>query len=400
MIFDYKAKTSSGEEVKGTEEAQSKFEVYKKLQDKNLIPISVSEKKRKLNQPITLFSSVSTHQKIIFVRNIATMLDAGLSISRALTIMGKQTRNPYFKKILENIENSIKQGKSLTESLKVYPKVFPPLFVSMVSAGEESGKLSEALNVIGDQTEKSYLLLKKVKGALIYPSIVILAMVGIGIFMLIFVVPTLTSTFIELNVELPLTTKLVIGASDLIRNNFISALLALVVIFVAIYFASKTKRGKRFLGYASLKIPVIGEIIKQVNAARTARTLSSLLSSGVTVIEALRITEDVLQNPLYKEVISKAKKKVEVGDPMSKVFGEAEDIYPIYVGEMMAVGEETGEISPMLGKVASFFEGEVDQKTKDMSTIIEPFLMIIIGLAVGFFAVSMITPMYSLVNAF
>lgn len=402
MLFVYEAKNSKGETIKGEETADSKLILYKRLQEHNMMLLNATEKKSSglfSKEGISLLKRVSVHQRIVFARNLAVMMNAGLPLSRALLIMTKQTRNMYFKSILEAIENSIRSGKTFSESLKAYPKVFPHLFVAMVGAGEESGKLTEALQVIADQTEKNYLLLKKVKGALIYPGVIITAMLGIAIFMLVYIVPTLTSTFKELNVDLPSSTQFIIWLSESLKNNFILSVVTVIAAIAGFIFLMKSEKGKMAFNYVILKFPIIGNLVKQINAARTARTLSSLLSSGVSVVESLRITGDVLQNHYYKKVLKEAQKQVQVGAPISAVFTKAQDVYPIYVGEMMAVGEETGEIGPMLQKVAQFFEEEVEQQTKDMSTIIEPFLMLIVGAGVGFFALSMIAPMYSLVDA-
>jgi type IV pilus assembly protein PilC len=240
--------------------------------------------------------------------------------------------------------------------------------------------------------------MKKVKGALLYPCIIISLMIVMAFFMLVFVVPTLTSTFKELNVELPLMTRIIVGTSDFLRAYYLLAFAGIAAIIVALRYFLKTVTGKKIFDTVILKFPIIGTLVKEVNAARTARTLSSLLGSGVSVVDSLHITSDVMQNVNYKRVLLEAEKKIQLGSPISGVFLEAEKIYPIYVGEMISVGEETGELGPMLGKVAQFFESEVEQKTKDMSTIIEPFLMIIVGVAVGFFALSMVSPMYSLAD--
>jgi type IV pilus assembly protein PilC len=401
MKFTYTAKKPTGETVTATEEFESKIDLYKKLHQDGLILVSSEEivTNSIFKMKINLFGKrVKLHDKIVFARNLAVMLGAGLTLSRGITIIAKQTRGAYFKEVLEKLENDLRAGKSFNEALSNYPKVFPNLFVSMVAAGEESGKLGEALETVGSQMEKNYLLVRKVKGALIYPAIIICLMIVMGIFMLIFVVPTLTSTFKELNVELPLMTRIVIGVSDFLRNHFLAGLIGAIAIISSIIYAAQTPRGKRILDTIILKFPLIGGLVKEMNAARTTRTLSSLLGSGVSVVDSLRITADVLQNSHYKTVLHEAEKKIQIGSSISSVFLEAEKIYPIYVGEMISVGEETGELGHMLSKVAVFFEGEVEQKTKDMSTIIEPFLMVIVGAAVGFFALSMISPMYSLAD--
>jgi type IV pilus assembly protein PilC len=268
----------------------------------------------------------------------------------------------------------------------------------MVRAGEESGNLVNSLEVLANQMEKNYLLQKRIRGALIYPGIILCLMVAIAIIMMIFVVPTLTATFTEVNAKLPLSTQIVINSSNLVKDHlFIVLGGGFLVVFSVMQFFH-TKIGRRIYDYSILRIPLIGGLVKESNSARTARTLSSLLSSGVQFVTAMDITHDVMQNSYYKKILAEAKEVVQRGDPISTVFIKNEYFYPAFVGEMMCVGEETGKLADMLSGVAVYYEDEVEQKTKDMSTIIEPFLMIVIGVAVGFFAVSMIEPMYSVLN--
>ena len=240
--------------------------------------------------------------------------------------------------------------------------------------------------------------MKKVKGAMIYPAIILSVMVVIGILMLVYVVPGLTATFTELHADLPFSTKVVLGISDLLQNHYILMLAGLIAIIFIFISTIRTKKGKWFIDRAIIKIPVIGEIVVQTNSARTTRTMSSLLASGVEVVKCAQITRDVLQNSLYRDVMEKVSVAIQKGQPISKVFEDYESIYPAFVAEMASVGEETGKLSEMFGQTAEYYEEEVEQKTKDMSQIVEPFLMVIIGLAVGFFAVSMITPMYTVLN--
>ena len=246
--------------------------------------------------------------------------------------------------------------------------------------------------------EKSYLLTKKVRGALIYPPVIILVMIVIAILLLIFMVPTLTATFEGLGVELPLSTRILINSSNFLVEHTLAVLVAVMLLVFSIVLFLRTKMGRHLVDNVSVRIPVIGGMIKEFESARTTRTLSSLLSSGVEIIVALDVTIDVLQNHLYKDVLRQVRMAVEKGEPMSAVFIGHDYLYPVFVGEMVSVGEEIGKISDMLMSVANYYEEEVDQKTKDLSTIIEPVLMIIIGIGVGIFAVSMLAPTYSLVD--
>jgi type IV pilus assembly protein PilC len=326
------------------------------------------------------------------------MIRAGLPLSRALEVLNKQTVNVYFRSIILSLLETIDKGGTFSDGLAKYPTIFSSLFVSMVKSGEESGALPDSLSEIGVNLEKTYALNRKIKSAMMYPSIIVCAIFLIGILMFIYVVPTLTKTFKELNVELPLSTRIVVGISDLISNHLPLLILGIAVVGGAIFFAFRLPRTKRGIDFISVRLPVIGTLLKEVNAARTTRTLASLLASGVDISRAITITKEVLQNSYYKEVLMEVEQAIQKGEPMSRVFKAHVKLYPVMVGEMMEVGEETGKLSSMLLDIALFYEGEVDAKTKDLSTIIEPILMIFIGAAVGFFAVSMLSPMYSIMD--
>lgn len=397
--YRYKARNKDGETYEGAAEVPDKFALYTHIREEGGEVIEVKESGTQsfsLTRLNELFGTVKDYEKVVFTRNLGAMIEAGLSLSRALSVLERQTKNPKLKMVLAGLNNDIKKGENFHTALKQYPKVFSPLFSSMVHAGEESGKLSDSLKIVGAQLERSYTLKKKIHGALIYPSIIVVAMIIIGILMLIYVVPTLTQTFEELGAELPRSTQSIIVASRFLTENTIVALLIPLVLALLLYLGFRTERVKRMWHYAVLRVPIIGGLIKEVQSARTTRTLSSLLSSGVEIVTALSITRDVVQNSYYRDVLKRAENDVQKGTPLSGSFTENEHLYPILVGEMISVGEETGKLPDMLLRVAEFYEGEVEQKTKDMSTVIEPFLMVFIGIVVGFFALSMIAPIYSL----
>ena len=397
--FLYKAKNKEGDVFEKTANAKNKFELYDQVRKEGaeIIEIHAGAKSRfSMDRFNELFGKVKEHEKVILTRNLGAMIEAGLSLTRALTVLERQTKNQKLKTVLSGLSNDVKQGGSFNSALKKFPKVFSPLFVSMVRAGEESGKLAGSLKIVGAQLERTYTLKKKIKGALIYPGIILVAMIVIGILMLIFVVPTLTQTFDELGAELPNSTEAIIGVSAFLIENTLIALLIPIVLGALLFYGFRTRKGKRIFHYTLLKIPIIGELTKEIQSARTTRTLASLLSSGVEIVSAISITSEVLQNSYYRDVLMQAENNVQKGAPLSGSFVENEHLYPILVGEMISVGEETGKLPDMLMRVAEFYESEVEQKTKDMSTIIEPFLMIIIGAFVGFFALSMISPIYSL----
>ncbi|MEK7585111.1 MAG: type II secretion system F family protein [Patescibacteria group bacterium] len=403
MKFKFKARNKEGEIVEAEREAKDRFALAREVRAEELTLISASaidesgfgNKMKKLFGP----GRVKMKDKIIFASNLSAMVGAGLSLSRALSVMERQATNKAFRQVVEGLEAKTKEGQSLSAALAGFPHIFPPVFTAMVSAGEESGKLPQALDIVADQLTKSYDLHRKVRGAMIYPTIIVAVIIIIGILMMIFLVPNLTSIFKELNAELPLSTRLVIAVSDFLSNHTLTFLFTLLVLITGVITYFRTARGHISASWLVLHLPLIAPLAKEVNSAMTMRTLSSLISSGVGMVEALAITRKVVQNHYYQGVIEAAGARVEKGETLSVIFKAHEDLYPVLVGEMAEVGEETGKLSEMLLKGALFYEEEVNQATKNLSTVIEPVLMIFIGLAVGFFAVSMIGPIYSLSDA-
>lgn len=343
-------------------------------------------------------SRVKLQDVILFSRNLAAMIDAGLTLTRALGILEKQTKNPKLKLIIINTGKEINKGVTLSDALAKYPENFSNLYIAMVRVGEESGKLTEALRQITAQLSDGYKLRKKVKGAMMYPSIVIMAMIIVAVLMFIYVVPSLTASFASIGGDLPASTQAIIFISELLADHSMVVLPGMAASMVGLYYSTKTKIGSRVVDLVVIYLPVISKIVKQYNIAMTGRIMSSLLSSGVGVIDSLAITEGVIQNSYYKEVLIEATAGVEKGIPLSETFIKYENLYEPLVGGMITVGEETGQLSNMFGEMAKFYGEEVSQATKDLSTIIEPILMVVVGAGVGFFAVSMITPMYSLMN--
>lgn len=388
--------------MEGTMEAPDRFSVMHDLKGKGSTPLFITEEKKNSLDLSSIFgkffSRVKINDQIIFTKNLAGMLRAGLSLFRALSVLKKQTKNASLGNILNSLSNEINAGGTLSSGLAKFPKVFSKLFVSMTRAGEESGDLAGALKEIGANLEKSNALSRKVKGALIYPGVILSAMVLIGVLMFAFVVPTLANTFKELGVELPTSTKFIIALGNFFSQYLVLSFVLIIGSIVGLLMLLRAPFMKKYVDFVVIKLPIFGKMSIELNTARTARTISSLLFSGVSITRSIEITKDVVQNFYYKKVLDEAEKEIEKGAPFSKAFEENLNLYPVMMTEMVEVGEETGKLSDMLLQIADFYEGEIENKTKNLSTIIEPLLMIVIGAAVGFFAISMISPLYSILN--
>lgn len=402
--FTFKAKKTSGEIYERQQDAKDRYELYHIIRQSGDELISVEEIKIKKSFKLApflnnFFNRISTEDKINFTHSLSSMLKAGLALSRAISVLERQTRNETLKKVMNGISASVDKGTNFADALAQYPKIFSTLYISMVHAGEQSGSLAESLKVLVGQMERSHALSRRVRGALIYPAVIVVVMIVIAIILFTFVVPTLMKTFVDLNVQLPATTQFVLDISNAMQNQGIYIVAFIVLAIFALYKWFQTPKGQMFRDGLILKIPFIGVLTQEVNAARTARTLCSLLESGVDVVQSLQITRDVIQNVRFKQVLTKASESIQKGETMSKAFGQYTELYPVFMIEMMGVGEESGKTDEMLSGVALYYEDDVDQKTKDLSTVIEPLIMIVIAAGVGFFAVAMISPMYSLVNA-
>ncbi len=403
MEFYFKAKNDRGQTIEGQREAVDRFTLAREMREEGLIILSAipADKRKKFSwQKINLmFGRVKLREKIVFANNLSSMISAGLSLSRSLGVLERQTGNKYLAVVLKDVRERVESGDSLSKALSAYPHIFPEVFIAMVSAGEESGNLPGSLKVVSQQMTKSYELKKKIKGAMIYPAIIVCVIMAIAVLMMTFLVPTLTATFSEFEIELPLSTRVVIAVSDWLSANTLLAGLIFLMLLGVVIFAWRTRRGQQIWSYIVIRLPVIGPLARQFNAAVFMRTASALITSGVSMVETLKITERVIQNYYYKEALREAVEKVQTGIGLSAVIVAKGRLFPVLVGEMAMVGEETGNLPGMLMNGAEFFEDEVDQATKNLSTIIEPALMVLIGVAVGFFAISMIGPMYSLSSA-
>lgn len=404
--FYYTAKSLDGKTKSGTLEAKDKSNLAQALRRKGFLLTSAQilgeeKKKKKLvfsKKVIGFLSGVSLVERLLFTRHLAVMIGAGFSLHKALEVLAKQSTNPSFKKIINSVVTGIKKGNTLADGLAKHPRVFNNFYISMIRVGEKGGNLEEVLKILAEYLKKEHEFRSKVRGAMIYPIVIFIAMIGIGILMMIVVVPKITDMFEELNTELPLTTKILIAISTFLTNYFILGLIGFIVLIIILIRFLRTKPGKYSLSWIFLKLPFVKKITKKINCARFARSFSSLMESGVPIIESLNITAKTLSNVFYSDSLISIATEVKKGQNLQEALEKHSNIYPILVSQMIGVGEQTGELSDIVKRLADFYEEEVTDITNNLASVIEPVLMIIIGAAVGFLAVSMIQPMYSMME--
>jgi type IV pilus assembly protein PilC len=398
--YSFLAKSLEGKTEKGVMEAKDEFELAKILKERGLILIRAEKVKEKKKFQFSLPSrGVPLSEKMFFTRNLKIMISAGVPLPRAVLNLSQQTKNKRFKSALEKISEKIVKGEKFSDAISCFPQIFNEFYQNMIKVAEETGKLEDVLEILARQMERENELKSKIKGAMIYPAVIVCALIGVGILMLVVVVPKLAETFKELEVQLPLTTRIVISLGTFLEKNFLVLVIALIfLIFLFVQFL-KTKVGKRILDRISLSLPIFSSLTKKSNSASTARSLGSLISAGVSLPKALEITANTLGNVFYKEALFVAAEKVRKGGKLSESLKPYQKIYPLTLISMVEVGEETGETSEVLSKIADFYESEVSDTAKNLTSVIEPVLMLIIGAAVGFFAVSMVQPMYSMLQA-
>ncbi len=397
--YSYTARNEEGLEKKGEILVSSKKELAHILREQGLL-LTFAEAEEKKSKFKIFSEKISTVEKIMLTRNLFLMIKAGLSIVRALDILAKQTNKNGFRRIITDIKKKIEKGSMFADSLGAYPKIFSPFYISMIRMGEMSGQLEKVLNELATQMKKDRELIVKVRGALMYPIVVLLTMVGVGVLMVIFVLPQLTAIFTDFDVELPLTTRMLIGLSHFIQVYGIFAGIGAGALIMGIFFLSRTSGGKKITHAFNVKMFILGPIIRKINIARFARNMSTLLRSGIPITKAFQITRDVLGNIYYKKVMKEAIDKVKKGIKIVDILEKEKNLFPPLVTQMIMVGEETGSLDEILNEIADFYEKEVTETMNNLSSILEPVLMVILGLVVGVVAVSVISPIYSLMENF
>ncbi|MFN4212940.1 MAG: type II secretion system F family protein [Microgenomates group bacterium] len=399
MLFKYKALKGEKIIIK-TIEADNIKSVIDYLRNSGYFPVWVKPvKTEEISLLGQIFNRVTFSDIVDFTRQVAIMINAGLTLIDSLEILKKQTKKLPFRKVIEDIDNEIKAGNSFSFALKKYPQLFPNLYISLVKSGEASGKLGEILLKLSDNLEKEREFKGKLKGALIYPTIVVIAMIAVMFIMVTFVIPKLLNLYKEFNIQLPFTTQILIAISS-VTTRFWPIIIGLV--FAGVYLLKKylkTKSGKYMFDSLVLKIPVINNVIRISALVDTTRTLAILLGSGVSILEALNIVIETTDNVIFQNSFKKINKKVEKGQTLGGAM-EEEGIFPPILVQMTQVGEQTGHLDDTLMRLSKYFEMESELAIKAMTTLIEPAILAFLGLGVGFLVMSVITPIYNLTSSF
>lgn len=344
------------------------------------------------------FGGVPINEKIVFTRNLRLLLKAGVNIGIALETLASQSLRIKFQRALFDVKERVVRGEMLSQAFQSHPDVFPEFYVSMIRVGEESGTLEDSLQIITFQMERDWELRTRVRGAMIYPTVIIIVMVLVSILMMTLVVPRLASIFTELKLELPMTTRILILISNFMQRFwfFVPGIFILLIFLFRIVHRSHI--GRALIDRAFLRFPILGGIVRKINIAQTAQTLSSLITSGVPIVRSIEITAATLGNVHFRTVLGGAGEYVRKGGTLHEYFSQWPFFYPPLIVQMVKVGEETGNLSEILKEIANFYYEEINTITRNLTSVIEPLLMVIIGAGVGFFAVSMIQPMYAMLG--
>ncbi len=398
--YRYSAMDTNGRTVNGTLEADNLELVRAKLADLRFHILSIREAKVRagLSEWFSGIQRVKLRDLVLFSRQFATMVDAGLSVVKCLDILQKQARNPRLKDVVGRLKHDVASGMSLTEALQKHPRIFSALYVNMIRSAEVGGMLDTVLDRLATFLEKEQETRGKIKSAMTYPAVVFCFAMLMLIGLLFFVLPKFKGIFETMGLQLPLTTRLMLNSSTYLRSYWYIALVLIVGLVVSAKVIVQTEKGRYAVDAAKLRLPVFGDLMLKASVSRFARTFGTLISSGVPVLRALDIVADTAGNRVIAETVTRARASIKEGDRISTPLF-ASKIFPVMVTQMIAVGEETGRLDQMLVKVANFYDEEVDTTLKSLTSLIEPLMIVGLGIIVGFIAVSVISPIYSLVGS-
>ncbi|WP_397539473.1 type II secretion system F family protein [Rummeliibacillus pycnus] len=395
-VYRFSGRTMQGAMEKGTIEANSKQLAVKKLRDKGINPRQIEESNSILHKDLTIGSPMKNEDFVIYCRQFATLIRAGISIVEATHILSEQTSSKGLKKALIGVEEDLRSGIAFSDAAAKFPKIFPVLFVNMMKAGEATGNLDDTLDRMAFSYEKSFKLKKKIQSTMMYPIVLIVLIVCVSIFMLLWLVPRFTESFASFGADLPTITLIVLAFSNALKNFWwIFLLVTISIVGGFIFFYKNNKKFNYYTHYILLKMPIFGKVLQKSAIARMTRTLATLFSSSVPILNALVIVEKIIGDPVIEEVIKKSKFSLEKGSPLAEPL-EQSWVFPPLVTQMVSIGEQTGSLDYMLEKIAEFYEDDVDRTVDSLKALIEPIMIILLAGVVGFIMAAVMLPMFSL----
>ena len=394
--FAYSARTASGEIQTGEIELPSRDEVMGWLNRQRLRPISINAKAKEIN--ITFGTGIKTREVVIFTRQFATMINSGLPLVQSLTILAEQTENKRFQVIIAQVLQDIQAGQTLADSLRRHPKVFTELYVNMVAAGEAGGILDVILNRLAVFLEKNDALVRKIKGAMVYPAVMLIVVILCTTILLWKVVPVFAGMFTGAGLQLPAPTRVVLALSAFLQHSMWMLVLAVIAAVFAVRQYYKTDGGKLNIDRLMLRFPVLGNLLRKSAVSRFTRTLGTLVSSGVSILDGLQITARTAGNRVVHDAVMKSRASISAGATISEPLKES-GVFPPMVVQMINVGEQTGGLDEMLTKIADFYDDEVDAAVTALTSILEPIMIVVMGVVIGGIVVAMYLPMFDMINA-
>lgn len=392
-IYIWRGRTEDGIIVTGETEAENEGEVLLALRKSGIIPRYVREKTEK--RAFT-FGRVSSKDILFFTRQFATLFTSGVPVVQAFDALTEQIKNKTFKKVLIQMRNDIEKGSSLADAMKRHPRIFSSLFVNMVRAGEEGGMLDKVLQRMAEYFEKMIKLKRKIVGAMIYPSLVIAVAVAVVAIIMIFVIPTFAKLFSEMGLDLPLPTRITIAMSNFMAKSGIFIFFGIAGFFIFLKFLRRSEKGKKLTDRVFLKIPLLGAILLKSSLSRFSRTLGTLLGSGVPILSSMEISARASGNKIIEDVVIEMKEDITAGKSLTEVLKSKPEIFPPIFIQMVSVGESTGATDEMLNKVADFYDEEVDNAVANLMSMLEPALIVFLGITIGFIVVSLYLPIFKL----
>jgi type II secretory pathway component PulF len=397
-MYKYKAKSDDRREFTGTIEAASEKAAGDLLRSRGLSVVYLDEQKTQLSALSLNLSRVTAKDIVIFSRQFSVLISAGVTLVQALRVLGEQIENIKFKMIITEIADDVDGGTRLSEALDKHKKIFSNFFISVIKSGETSGKLDEVLNYLADEMEKDYDLNRKIKGAMIYPAFIILVMSAVGVLMMVFIIPKLTEMLKQSGGELPMATKVLMGLSDFLISYWYILIAIIGGLVFGYKFAARTPNGKLIIDTVALRLPVFGGLFQKIYLVRFCRSMQTLILGGINISQALSIAGDIVTNDVYKNIIMRTKKEVEDGNSIATVFYESKEV-PKMVAQMLRIGEKSGKLDLVLSRVTEFYTREINATVDNLVSLLEPLVLVVMGIGVAAMVAAVIMPMYNMAGA-